>query len=387
MKNSTALPLAVAVLGLAGLVGCGGTSSSASPTGAAMNVHLVDGPISGFQEIDLNIQTVEISSGGGAWITLGTPGKTVNLLNLVGGIEETLAHGATLPAGHYDQMRLVLGSGNSIVLADGTSHALTVPSGMQTGIKLIVSFDVAAGTTKDVWIDFDAAHSIQVVGAGASGKYMLRPTVWAYDKVVTGSISGKFTDSATGAALAGVAVLAETLDGSGNARISRSTVTDATGAYTLDLLPVGATYYVVSQPQVGAAAPVSYDAKASDAFALTGMSPVFTYSAAFMSDAATGSLSGGITPLATADQSDLVNLLASLASPTSGTHTFIVRTNMAALGTATETFGFTGLPAGAYSLQALRATQNPDGTTTASASAVVPAAVVAGATATVNLGF
>lgn len=372
----------VAGLGLALLVACGGSSSGGSGT---MSVHLVDGPIAGYQEINVNIQSVEISGPGG-WITLGTPNRTLNLLNLVGGVSETLAAGATLPAGRYQQMRLVLGSGNTVKLADGTVHDLTVPSGLQSGIKLIVSFDVAAGTTKDVWIDFDAAHSIQVVQAGASGQYLLRPTVRAYDKVATGSISGTLTDAATASGLAGAMVYAEVLDGAGNPIISRSTVTDANGAYTLDLLPVGSTYHVVSQPVTGTTTLKAYDAKASNGFALSAATPVFTYSAAFTANAATGGISGGLTPMAASNQSDQVNLLQSLATA-SGSHGFIVRTAMATLGTATETYGFATVPAGAYSTQAVRTTLNPDGTSTRSTSAVTAATVAAGVTLTVNLSF
>jgi hypothetical protein len=350
-----------------------------------MSVRLVDGPIAGYQEINVHIQTVEIKGDGG-WITLGTPDKTINLLNLVGGVDETLVSGATLPAGTYGQMRLLLGSGNTVKLSDGTVQPLTVPSGLQTGLKLIVNFQVAPGTTKDVWIDFDAAHSIQVVQAGASGQYLLRPTIWAYDKLVTGSIHGTLTDASSATGLPGVLVYAETLDGMGNASIARSTVTDAYGVYTLDLLPVGSTYFVVSQPQTGTTTPKAYDAKASDGYALSVGTPVFTYSAAFTADASTGAVSGNLTPMATSAQSDRVNLLQSLATA-SGSHTFIVRTTMAAVGTSTETFGFTILPAGAYSLQALRTTLNLDGTTSSTASSIQPATVIAGATANVNLAL
>ncbi|WP_243303241.1 DUF4382 domain-containing protein [Geothrix oryzisoli] len=371
----------LAGLGLALMTACSGSSSGGGS--GTMNVHLVDGPIAGYQEINVNIQTVEIASDGG-WITLGTPNKTINLLSLVGGVDETLVAGATLPAGHYGQMRLVLGSGNTVKLSDGTVEPLKVPSGMQSGIKLIVNFDVAAGTTKDVWIDFDAAHSIQVVQAGASGQYLLRPTIWAFDKLVTGSIHGVLTDAATSTGLPGATVYAEVLDGSGNARISRSTVTDATGAYTLDLLPVGATYYVVSQPLTGTT-PKAYDAKASEAFALTATTPVFTYSAAFTANASTGGVSGGLTPLATSSQSDQVNLLQSLVT-SSGTFSFIVRTTMAVVGT-TETYGFTTVPVGTYGVQAVRSTLNLDGTTTTTTSTVQPATVTASTTATVNLGL
>jgi len=375
--------LFAAGLGLTLLVACGGSSSGGS---GSMNVHLVDGPIAGYQEINVNIQTVEISGNGG-WKTLGTPNKTINLLNLVGGVDETLAAGATLPAGHYQQMRLVLGSGNTVKLADGTVQPLIVPSGLQTGIKLIVSFDVAAGTTKDVWIDFDAAHSIQVVMAGMSGQYILRPTCWAFDKIVTGSISGKLTDGSTAAALPGATVYAETLDGSGNARIARSTVTDANGAYTLDLLPVGSTYYVVSQPQTGTTALKAYDAKASDAYTLSAATPVFTYNAAFTANASTGGVSGGLTPVATSSQSDWVDLLQSLATPASGSHTFIVQSAMTTVGTSTETYAFATVPIGAYSVQAVRTTLNLDGTSTTTTSTAQAATVTTGATLSVNLGL
>ena len=383
MRTWRGMATIAAALGLALLVACGGSSSSGS-TGA-MNVHLVDGPIRGYQEINVDIQSVEISGNNG-WITLGTPNRTINLLNLTGGVSETLASGATLPAGHYQQMRLILGAGSTVKLSDGTVQPLKVPSGMQSGIKLIVSFDVAAGTTSDVWIDFDAAHSIQVVQAGASGQYLLRPTIRAFDKTVTGSIHGTLTDGATAAGLPGARVYAETLDGSGHATIARTTVTDANGAYTLDLLPVGATYYVVSQPVVGAT-PTAYDAKASDAFVLSGMSPVFTYNAAFTADAATGTVSGGVTPVASSAQSDAVNLLQSLVTPASGAFTFIVDSSLVTVGTSTETYAFSSVPAGTYSVQALRSTLNPDGTTTVTTSTVQPAVVTAGATVTVDLGL
>lgn len=377
--------LALAGLGLAFLLACSGSGSGSSSGNGSMTVHLVDGPISGYQEINVNIQAVEIN-GNGTWTTLGTPNKTLNLLSLVGGVDETLVAGATLPAGHYGQMRLVLGSGNTVKLADGTVQPLKVPSGMQSGIKLIVNFDVAAGTTKDVWIDFDAAHSIQVVQAGMSGQYLLRPTIWAYDKVATGSIQGTLTDAATSTGLPGVTVYAETLDGTGAARISRSTVTDANGVYTLDLLPVGTTYYVVSHPLVGTTTPKAYDAKASEAFALTASTPTFTYSAAFTANASTGGVTGGLTPVATTDQTDRVNLLQSLTT-SSGTFDFIVRTTMATVGTSAETYEFTTVPVGTYSVQAVRNTLNTDGTTTTATSTVQPATVTASTTTTVNLGL
>lgn len=383
MRSILVLPV---VLVLAGLLGCGSAGpDAAAPRPTAMNVTLVDGPISTYTSILLNIQSVEISKEGSSWITLGTVGGApVDLLTLTGGISRSLARGVALDPGSYGQMRLILGStGNSVVLKDGTTHALTVPSGAQTGIKLIGPFVVQAGTTADIWIDFDAAHSVQVVGAGASGKYLLRPTCFAYEKAVTGSITGTLTDQADGSALAGVPVFAEVLDGAGKPSIVRSTTTSATGAYTLDLLPVGGTYYVVSLPAPGK----FYGPKASDGFSLTSATPTFTFSTAFTAAAGVGTLNGTVTPLATSSQSDGIDLLATLATTPGGTsHAFIVDRDMAVVGT-TETFTFGSLPTGSYSLVGNRTTTAADGSTTVTVSVPVAATVTAGATTAAVVAF
>lgn len=367
----------VGAFGLSLLVSCGGSSSS----DGRISVHLVDGPINGYQEINVHIQKVEISAAGG-WVTLGTPDKTINLLSLTGGVEETLASGASLPEGQYQQMRLILGSGNTVKLADGSVKELKIPSGLQSGIKLNGSFEVKAGTTADVFIDFDAAHSIQIVGAGASGQYLLRPTVRAFDKVVTGSISGTFTDAGVaGLPLAGAMVYAETLDLPGNASIVRSAVTDANGHYTLDLLPVGGTYYVVSQPLIGT---VAYGAKASAPQNISSAA-VMTYNASFPVASSVGDVSGSITPVATAEQSDAVSLMQSLVAG-SGSFTFIVRSTMAEVGSSTETYAFPSVPVGAYSLKATRTSLASDGSSSSTSSATSPATVTA-ASVTVDLSL
>ncbi|BDU77214.1 DUF4382 domain-containing protein [Mesoterricola sediminis] len=380
MRKLIILPAAAA---LAGFLGC--TSNSGSSSSGTLSVHMVDGPTSAYKSVLLDVTSIEISKDGGSWTTLGTwTGGPIDLLTLTGGISQTLAQGVTLSSGVYGQMRLHLGTNNSVVLQDGSSHALTVPSGLQTGLKLVGNFNVQAGTTADIWIDFDAAHSIQVVGAGNSGKYMLRPVVFCYDKAVTGSVSGTLTDAADNSALAGVTVYAETLDNAGNASVVRSTVTDASGKYTLDLLPVGGTYFVVTMP---ATATKVYSPKASAATPITVAAPVATYSAAFTASLVSGTAGGTVTPLATTDQSDAAYLLATFASGGS-TANFIVRRDVAAVG-ATETFNFGTVPAAAYFVTGVRATTASDGTVTRVVSnpAIVPLVVPDGGAGTAALAF
>ena len=353
----------------------------------SVNVRLVDSPTSDFKEIDLDIQQVQIHESASAtesgWVTLGSPNKVVNLLALQGGVVETLTAGAGLPAGTYQQLRLILGSRNKVVLENGTPADLTIPSGMQTGIKIPGNFTVAAGTTADIFIDFDAAHSIHIHEAGPGRTYLLRPVVQGFDKAVTGSISGTLTASG-GAALAGVEVFAEKTDGSGNATLVRTVRTGANGAYTLDLLPLGSSYVVVSLPTAGS---VSYQAQASGALALSLVQPTLQYSATFIPAIAVGSLTGTIAPAATSAQTDTLLVLQAFPNG-SGGQWWLAVASLNVVGATPETYLATGLPVGLYNAIVIRSTLNADGTTTATRSGAGTAVQVTAATsASLNVSF
>jgi len=342
-----------------------------------MIVHLVDGP-GDYQEVNVHVVSVEIEGDAG-WMPLGTVDKTIDLLHLVNGFEETLVD-KTLPAGHYGQMRLIIGDGCSVKVAD-VVHDLIVPSGVKTGVKLPGSFDVAPGTTKDVFVDFDAHRSVFVHHTGTSDKYILRPVVHAVDRIVTGSISGTLTDAATAAPLANVEVSAQAIVE--DAAVVRATRTDATGHYVLDLLKLsGGPYYVVSQPVAGSTV---YAARASPAITLTDAAPTPTWSAAFMATAEHGGIGGAITPAAITGQADTVDV--SQVLDAGGTSlALIVRTALGVVsGTTvmTESYAVPDLPAGPYSVSLSRRTLNLDGTETFSGAGPAPATVVSGATANV----
>ncbi len=374
MTTRKALASATAMLLVATACGSGGGNGT-------MNVHLVDAP-SPYDAINLHVVSVEIYSAGTGWVTLGTPDRTIDLLKLHDGVEEVLAKGASLPAGSYGQMRLVLGSGNEVVLSDGTTQPLKVPSGMQSGVKLPVQFDVAEGTTKDVFIDFDAHRSIFLHQAGHSGQYILRPVVRALDKVVTGSVSGTLTDEAGGAPLAGVTVMAETVDASGNVTVVNSATTAADGSYTLGLLPVGASYYVVSQPVTASAV---YAPRASGPIAITAAAPIGSYSDAFATVAAPGTLTASVTPVVDAD--DVVSALQTISAGGVPT-TLVVRVENAVVTDTTEAATLASLPPGSYTLVGTRQTVDALGNVTVQASAPVgPVLLPPGGTAAAQIAF
>jgi hypothetical protein len=197
-KGQAYLKTCFMALMVAIMAGCGGGGSSSQSDSGTLHVSLADAPAGGYEAVNVTVSKVRVHQSASAadtdagWsdITL-SPARKINLLNLTNGVLEDLGE-TPLAAGHYTQLRLVLvpnSNGaplaNSVVLAGTTAEiALDTPSGVQSGIKLINQFDVAAGQRVDLVLDFDAAKS--VVKAGASGKYLLKPVIKVIPTVLNG---------------------------------------------------------------------------------------------------------------------------------------------------------------------------------------------------------
>jgi hypothetical protein len=117
-------------------------------------------------------------------VVLAAP-QRVDLLTLTNGTLLPLGQ-TELPAGTYEQMRLVLSDqpppgsppgtlANSIKPTGGAETELTTPSGQQSGLKMNVNITVPEGQVADFAIDFDACRSF--VKSGNSGKYILKPVL------------------------------------------------------------------------------------------------------------------------------------------------------------------------------------------------------------------
>jgi len=176
--------------------GC--SNSTTSPGFGTLSLKMTDAP-GDYQEVNLAIIQVSAHLGGtevgaealadsdstGGWQVLRAESMNVDLLTLRNGVFTTLAL-TEVPAGHYTQIRLKLGAGSNVII-DGVTHPLTVPSGLQSGYKLVGSFDVPAGGALNLALDFDAARSIVLTG---SGTYLLKPTVRVLPVSTAGSITG-----------------------------------------------------------------------------------------------------------------------------------------------------------------------------------------------------
>lgn len=103
-----------------------------------------------------------------------------------------------LDAGHYSWIRLkvnaVEGVRDSYIVIDGNEYELHIPSGAQTGLKLVNSFDVESEEVLDLTIDFDLRKSVhQPVGqvdSNGDSIYFLRPTLRLVETDASGTISG-----------------------------------------------------------------------------------------------------------------------------------------------------------------------------------------------------
>jgi hypothetical protein len=190
--------LAATILAALLLSSCGGGGDGGAAMGS-VNVRLTDAPSCGYEHVYITVDHVAISSDGNNWTTIPVSSSVtqpIDLLNLTNGVMLTLGE-APLPAGTYQQVRLVLKANNgsappfanSLVLTGFPDPiALKTPSAQQSGYKILGPITVQAGTASDLVLDFHACKSIVV--AGASGQYLLKPVVRATAQVVSGTISG-----------------------------------------------------------------------------------------------------------------------------------------------------------------------------------------------------
>lgn len=274
---ATALALSGAIV-----IGCSSGSSSPTTSGTAkVSVMLSDpstclAPNGPYQHVYVTVTDVKASTnatasdGDSSWVDLapslaGAP-QQIDLLGLANNqcFLATLGDSLELQPGNYQQIRVVLAddsavgkiknnactnSSNCVILNDGSTHTLQLSSESKTGIKIPSGqiagrgFNVAAGQTKDLDIDFNTCVSIVQQG---NGQYRLKPVLHAGEVSTTASsINGTVVDSATGKQIDGeVTVALEQKDAAGIDRVFMNTLTDASGHFVFCPLPQG-TYDLV----------------------------------------------------------------------------------------------------------------------------------------------
>jgi len=155
---------------------------------ATLQVWLTDAP-GDYEEANIDIREVEIHASEGeqtsGWKSLDVQSGVYDLLKLTNGLD-TLLGSIELPAGRISQIRLKLGSNNTLKI-NGQTVALQTPSAQQTGLKLQIHQDLQEGVVYKILLDFDVARSI--VPRAHTG-YILKPVIRTIVEAQSGSIKG-----------------------------------------------------------------------------------------------------------------------------------------------------------------------------------------------------
>ena len=356
---------------IAMLAACGGGESSSSSTGT-LSLNLSDATTAEYNAVYVTIEEVQVHNDeGGSWQIVASPNKTYNLLELVNGVREQL--GITeLETAHYTQMRLIIGKSpddtinllseshpyaNYIIDNTDTYYELKIPSGFQTGVKIVGGFDINTDQTTELILDFDACRS--VVQAGNSGKWLLKPTIKIASLEDFSIINGTVTDDSA-AGIEGALVSAQIFNGGTTETkdddeliIQAATITDSNGEYKLFVTP--GTYNLV----VYAEATVPDFRKVS-----TTTGEVLEGSAAenfTLTDSPTGTVSGSVSIMG-ADDEQYATLSFRQEAVCTNCDPY-EKIEIKAINVVMESTYGTGLPVGTYSLAASSfgyETQNPD---------------------------
>ena len=233
-KFALGLPVCALIVTLA-LFGCSKTDDHTGPSSGTVTIHMSDAP-KAVDAVNLVITEVAVNPSGNSddrgWEVLRTDSMNVDLLSLQNGVFTTLATGR-VAAGTYSQVRLKLGAGSTVTV-DGVTYPLTVPSGMQSGLKIVGTFQVPNGGAVDISLDFDASRSIIQTGAGT---YILKPVVRVMPTNIAGSIRGQVLPATTQTTVYAIQA-ADTVG---------SALTNSNGAFVVSVLPTG-TYSVAFHP-------------------------------------------------------------------------------------------------------------------------------------------
>src|SRR6266436_3211392 len=290
---------------------------------------------------------------------------------------------ASLPAGDYQQIRLILlanaapsgpapstdsnacfkqlgGDVFNCVVDSGGTHTLNLSSEANTGLKIPPGqimggpVHVAAGQSVDLNIDFNTCASIIKQG---NGGFRLKPALTAgvVSPNKTG-ISGQIVDSVTSQPIAGAIVTLQFADKFGIDRIAMQQQTDSTGHFSFCPLGMGAVFDVVSDAlsSSGTAYDVTVVLNVVGGTNLGAVPLVAETSATAGASTGPGTIQGTITAINGTTGASIDADVSALQSVTvsSTSHTFTVplfpKSNAADVMVTSSTSCPTGAPKGAF---------------------------------------
>lgn len=152
-----------------------------TPHSGALGIKMTNTSRSSFGAVNVEIIALSVfyenkKVGDFGWINLPVKPKIYNLTLLQDGLETMLASSNTLPAGRISQVRLVLGSQNSVTWADQDGRHF-FPLSLTNYTNLVnVDATVNEGMNLFLTLDFNAARSVNFEGNNEGTlTYLLSP--------------------------------------------------------------------------------------------------------------------------------------------------------------------------------------------------------------------
>lgn len=188
----------------AGLLGACGGGGSSNGTGT-LTLGITDSPVDDATSVIVQFSGVAFKRAGETSEmvqSLSPTPRQIDLLQFQNGRAMLLLDGVTLPAGHYEWVRLMVDNvpnvrDSYLVTNTGAECELTVPSGAESGLKLNRGFDLPMDGSIALTIDFDLHQSLhappgqQGSGLDCTQGVLLRPTLRIVDNANVGAISGQ----------------------------------------------------------------------------------------------------------------------------------------------------------------------------------------------------
>ena len=205
-----------------GLAACGGGTSGTTDATGRISLGISDGPVHDADKVCVAFNQIEFKGAGESVTTTLDPVQSVNLLEFQGDNAAPLLFNHELPAGDYQWMRLgvdavlgdlgglgdpdptgsdCFGDKSYMTMNSGSIHNLYVPSGAQSGLKLVGGFTVPAGGFANFTAEFDLMKSV-TAPRGLEPDVVLRPTIRLVNNVEVGTLTGEVSSGlATGTTL------------------------------------------------------------------------------------------------------------------------------------------------------------------------------------------
>lgn len=198
VSTHTTLGTALLAAGTLALAACGGDTTSSSS--GVVTFSMTDAPVDEAHAVVVAMTEFELKPLGGASfrIPVNEAGRQLDLLQLTNGQSATLIEDESIPAGEYEWLRIHFDPAASYVQLEegGGQYSFFMPSGAQTGYKVVGGLEVPVNGSVEYVLDFDVRRSLREPGGmgrgpfGEDRAFLLKPTVRMMNRRITGGVSG-----------------------------------------------------------------------------------------------------------------------------------------------------------------------------------------------------